>query len=59
LGFQTLGADDSIAAFMSKLLIYIGGILPIWYISNITISVDIYRCADALAELYLWTILGW
>jgi len=26
LGFQTLGTDDSIAAFMSKLLIYIGGI---------------------------------
>ena len=33
------------------LLIYGGKILPIWYIANIIILVDIYRHADASIKL--------
>jgi len=33
------------------LLIHIGGILSMWYISNIAISADIYWHADASVDL--------
>jgi len=45
------GLTNHIHFYEQILPIYIGGILPIPYNSNIVISADIYRCADTSVEL--------
>ena len=51
-GFQTLHAKQQHNTFMSKYCWYI--LLEFcWYIGNIVISANIYRCTDTSVELYV------
>jgi len=53
LGFLNTPCRATAQHFYEQILsIYIGGILPIRFVSNIVTSADIYQHANALTELY-------